>query len=878
MKILKRASAILLLSTLLFCSACQKSNDNEKSSEEYEPAVSEKEVGVLKNYLKELDLKGYVGTNLKNNVKFWQRNAYLNNPNIITQIARANNTSSSISFSEVLGTDYFNVDSYYDLDIKEKDGKKYIGWTLKYVPGSFGDRDIRYSNDPFSITDWTGAKEFWIHVNNSEVNNATGLRLCFEDDSIGRESFNLREGKTIKLYSSTTPIEVDVETNGYISIPSGFNGYIAIPLNDEYFECYWCEGGNERVDISNVAQFQIAVRGTSDNLNKTFYLNDFAVVGDVSGNDLPLGITLENNYKYKIVWNISHLDVRSQDSSSQPSGLPWYGEFVGKLLTGIAFSYKATRDETLVTSASKIIEDLKAAQGTDGYLGVFKGSARYSIGSSNWDLWNQYHCIVGLLEWYRITNDQDALAIAKKAIDCVYKTFKNRSYLVNGGFETNRGIAHGYALMYQTTKDIKYLNEAEKIIMQDCQDVNGWYKTALRGGSFFKSSSARWEVLHMIMTLGILFEETQKQEYYDVMSHIWYDIQSTDVHNDGGFTTNEGAIGDPYRDGVIETCCTIAWAAFTNEFYKYSKEVEVADELERSYFNGILGALLDDDKYCTYNTPMNGIQGLSGGYDGRRVKSQQDISFQYNSGSPDMNCCQANFARGIGQISEWACLTDGPALYLNYYGNSKITTIVNGLEVSINQTTSYPLNGNIKIRISGLRKPANFDLLLRIPSWSDGATIMCDGKTYESIQGEYYRISRIWHNDDEVVVNLKMQFTYWAGGYSKAGYSSIYYGPILFTLDEYYLNKYCQGISFNKNLELYSDDFEKVTVENGSGINCWAYIDVPYRDKVVRLVDFASAGKYNGQSTPSPYYSWIIVNGVYSTYVDPIDIWKVPLL
>ena len=881
MKKFRKITILTLLFSLVFATSCKGKNDNSTASgdnDDGQETIDEEEVGVLKNYLTGLDLKGYLGNNLKNNARYWQKDAYLNNPNIITQIAFANSASSSISLSSILGTDYFSVDSYYDIDIKEKDNTKYIGWTLKYVPSSFGDRDIRFSNDPDAKTYWPGCKELWIHVNNSEINDVTGLRVCFEDDSQGRESFNLIQGKTVKLYTSSTVTEVTIEANGYVSIPANFDGYIAIPFDNQHYECYWCEGGNRSVDITNVAQFQIAVKTTSAALNKTFYLNDFAIVGNIGGDPLPQGITHDQNYTYKVIWDISNVGPRINDSSSQPSGLYWYGEFVGKLLTGIAFTYKATKDGFLVDSANTIIENLKEAQGEDGYLGVFKGNARYSIGSTNWDLWNQYHCIVGLAEWYKITGNQDALDVAKKALDCIYNTFKNRSYLVNGGFETNRGIAHGYALMYQITKEQKYLDESERIIMQDCQDANGWYKTALRQGSFYRSSSARWEVLHMIMTLGILFEETQKLEYYEVMEHIWYDIQSTDIHNTGGFTTNEGAIGDPYRDGVIETCCTIAWCAFTNEFYKYSKAVEVVDELERSYYNGILGALLDDDKYCTYNTPQNGIRGLSGGYDGRRVKSQQDISFQYNPGSPDMNCCQANFARGIGQISEWACLTDGPALYLNYFGNCNISTQVNGVNVTINEVTSYPVNGNIKLTIKNLEQPSKFVLKIRIPSWSEGSTVTFNGKTHKAWAGQYFEIVKTWKNGDEVDVNLGMRLTGWYGDSSQAGYSSIYYGPILFALDEYYLNKYCPDVPFKKTNRLFVEDFQGVEVKNGNTINCWVYMDVPFGDSFIRLIDFASAGKYNGQSTPSSYYSWLLLGGFYPDNVSAIDIWKIPLL
>lgn len=836
----------------------------------------EEEAGFLKNYLKQIDLKGYVGTNYKNNVKYWQKEAYRNNPNVISQIRLANNGSATSSLSDVLGTDYYGVDSYYSIDVVNKEDTNYIGWKLKALPASFGDRDLRFCNDVNAITYWNGVKQLWVHVDNSEIDAVTELRLCFEDDSIGRESYNLIEGKTLTLYSESEAISMTIKAGGYIPIPAQFVGYIAIPFNKDYYERYWSEGGNNIIDNANIAQFQIAVRATAKALNKTFYMNEFAIVGNVNGTALPVDIVTSDTYK--VVWDINQLSPKTDNPKEQASSLPWYGEFVGKLLTGIAYSYKVTRDASLYESAEEIINDLSDAQGEYGYLGVFKGGARFSLEISNWDLWNHYHCILGLLEWYQITGNQKAFEIAQKALDCVYDTFRNRSYLVRGGFETNRAIAHAYAVMYQVTREDKYLDEAERIIMQDCQDINGWYKNALNGKHFYNSSSPRWEVLHMIMTLNILYEETGEEQYYNVLSYLWNDIAVYDIHNTGGFTTNEAATGNPYMEGVIETCCTIAWSAFSIEFLKCSKDVRVVDEIERSYFNGVLGALLDEDKYCTYNTPMNGVQGTAGGYDGRRVKSQQDISFQYNAGSPDMNCCQANIARGIGQLSEWAALTDKGSLYLNYYGTSTIKTIVNGSSVTIKETTNYPRDGEVKLTITDLEKDTPFVLKLRIPSWSKKGTVVVDGRSYETTPGEYFEIRRTWKNNDEVILNIGIQFTYLLGERSLADYASLYYGPILLTLDQYYQEKSGSTVRFNRLLEMDAADFDNVVVNNGNTIGAWLYIDVPHENSFIRLVDFASAGKYNGQSQPSTYYSWLNINDLLVVTPEPLDIWKIPLI
>lgn len=785
-----------------------------------------------------------------------------------------------------VGALYDDWDVYFTTNYRGHSGNS-LGWTLKSVPDAFNDRDIRFANDPNAITDWTGAKELWVYADASEVSSEVQVRIAFEENAVGRESYSLKDGATVYLLKNGEDTyrtrQVSVHSGGYVTLPAKFAGYIRLPLNADTFGCYWQENGNNVLDISNVVQFQMAIGGGQEMVGKTVYLDDFTVVGDVNGEKLHPSMYLGSNpadgsnaetawkyvdtaYTAKKVWSMDGLAERNNYTGGI---MIWYGEFVGKLLTGMAYSYKATADADLKAAADKIVEDLAKAQGADGYLGTYTGVARFSIGQNNWDLWNHYHCITGLLEWYAITGNQTALDVAKKAIDCVYETFKDRSYLVAGGFETNRGIAHGYAQMYQATGEEKYLAEAERIIMQDCQDVKGWYKTALADGNFYQTSSSRWEVLHMIMTLKILYEETGNTEYFTVMDQIWHNILELDIHNTGGFTTNEGACGDPYRTGVIETCCTIAWMAFTNEYYKIAKTVEVADEFERSYYNGMLGSLLDNDKYTTYNTPMNGVQGTAGGYDGRKVPSQQDISFQYNSGSPDFNCCQANLARGLGQIVEWAALTDGNALYLNYYGESNIRTQVGGKAVALKQETNYPVSGSVAITVGELAEDTQFALKLRIPGWAFGSKIKVNGEACaDVVAGEYYTIDRTWKNGDVIQLELAMQMHYWTGAAGVSGYTSVYYGSVLMTLDKSFAPQYNQNTTFTVA------QLEAMEISDGSAVGAMLIGTVKIGNDTVKLIDFASAGKYNGESAPATYWSWLKVADAPAAKNNGLPIWQ----
>ena len=106
-----------------------------------------------------------------------------------------------------------------------------------------------------------------------------------------------------------------------------------------------------------------------------------------------------------------------------------------------------------------------------------------------------------------------------------------------------------------------------------------------------------------------------------------------------------------------------------------------ADELELSTYNVILGAQNPTGRWWTYNTPM----------DGYRKASDYDIDFQARPGSPELNCCSVNGPRALGILSDWAVMTGGDEVVINYFGASRTNfTLPCGAKGTILQETKYP--------------------------------------------------------------------------------------------------------------------------------------------------------------------------------------------
>jgi DUF1680 family protein len=465
------------------------------------------------------------------------------------------------------------------------------------------------------------------------------------------------------------------------------------------------------------------------------------------------------------------------DRDTQPYRdlLPWSGEFAGKLLTGSVQVLRTTDDPALKAATAQFVERLLPLQAADGYLGPFPKESRLTGTApncpGNWDLWGHYHAMLGLMLWYDETDDPRALEAASRIGDllCVKFLGTDKPVSSTGSMEMNQAVVHSLAMLYARTGEEKYLKLAEGVVADFAAPGAGDYlRMGLKEVEFFQIPKPRWESLHPMMGLAELYWLTGKNDYRKAYEHLWWSIVKTDRHNNGGFSSGEQAQGNPYHQGAIETCCTIAWMAMSVEMLRLTGDPLVADELELSTLNQAIGAFVPTARWSTYNTPM----------DGRRVPSTQDIAFQIRPGSEELNCCSVNAARGLGMISDWGLMRDPTGLALNWYGPSTFATTVQETPVTLTQTTDYPRGGRIELAVEP-KRPLKFNLRLRIPHWSAQTTVTVNGEAVAATPGTYLSLDREWQPGDRVTIELDMSLRYWVGERECAGKTSVYRGPVL---------------------------------------------------------------------------------------------------
>jgi DUF1680 family protein len=535
---------------------------------------------------------------------------------------------------------------------------------------------------------------------------------------------------------------------------------------------------------------------------------------------------------------------RDRDRLPARDLVPWAGEFAGKYLISAVQALRLTGGRPLRETLERFVADLIATQSPEGYLGPFPTSEGM-MGPGRWDLWGQYHVMLGLLLWFRETGDASALLACRRAADLLCRTFLDgkRRVVQAGSEEMNESCIHIFALLHAQTGEPRYLQMAREIEKDWETPPSGDHiRAALAGKPFYQHPKPRWESLHGIQAIAELFFLTGEVRYRQAFEAIWWSIVEGDRHNTGGFSSGEQATGNPYDTGAIETCCTIAWMAVTQDYLRMTGEVRAADELELSLWNAVLGAQNAAGRWWTYNTPM----------DGERKASAHDIVFQARAGSPELNCCSVNGPRGLGILSEWAVMTRQDGIALNFYGHCKnAVRTPEGTRISLEQRTDYPVGGHVEIVVRP-ESDRRFVLYLRIPGWTRQAAVRVNGVEVQSaLPGSYLELDRLWSSGDSVDLDLDMSPRLWVGEREAAGKVSLYHGPLLLAYDTRfgpYDTQHLPVVDLTRAPHLL--DAQQTQTPAPSPL---LLIEFATEDGgLLRLCDFASAG-----AAGNPYASWL---------------------
>ena len=469
-------------------------------------------------------------------------------------------------------------------------------------------------------------------------------------------------------------------------------------------------------------------------------------------------------------------DSRRLDNFRKAGGsMP--GEFTGtyfndsdvyKIIQGTAYSLQNHPDPELEAYTDDVIDAIAAAQWDDGYLYTFysiphKPEARWTNIGSMHELYCAGHLFEGAVAYYKATGKRKLLDVALRFADLICATFGPGKKSNPPGHQE---IELALIQLYQVTGKQRYLDTAKFFIDQRGHgEGRNLYGTYSQDHIPFVQQekgvghSVRAGYLYCAATDIALIQHDEA--YGNALLRLWDNITNTKTYITGGIGQPGGPEGfaNDYELGnscYAETCSGIAFAMWNHRLHRMTGESKYLDIMERTFLNNMLSSLSQEGNKHYYTNPLM-TNGRS----------------RWEWPGHDCACCPSNLVRVISSISGYAYSHRNNTIHVNLYLRSQGTIPLPYNAVTLNQTTNYPWDGDVRISVDP-EKRGKFAVRLRIPGWAQGLPV--PGNLYKYIEAHhepitlavnglpmdaavdsgYVTIERTWQAGDKIHLILPM--------------------------------------------------------------------------------------------------------------------------
>jgi DUF1680 family protein len=520
-------------------------------------------------------------------------------------------------------------------------------------------------------------------------------------------------------------------------------------------------------------------------------------------------------------------------------GPPWYDGLIYEMIRASADFLACQPDPKLEARLDGYIERIAAAAATDrdGYLNTYtqliEPTHRWGLGGGNdvqqHDVYNAGALIEAAVHHYRATGKDLLLRVAVKLANHMADVMgpPPKQNVVPGHALSEGAMVELYELFRQQP-DLKArmgvpLDERRYLRLAEFWIENRGHHAGRRNfGAYdqddrpvlqqrsIEGHAVRATLLWAGVTAAAV--ENGRADYLAAARRVWENLVRRRMYVTGGVgavASFEG-FGRDYElpnDGYLETCGAVGAGLFHQNMALACADARYADELERALYNGVLsGVSLKGDTYF-YENPL----AVAGG----RTRWEWHAC----------PCCPPMFLKIMAALPGYLYASDADGVYVNQFIGSRATLNVKSTKVSLRQTTRYPWDGEITIRVEPVRE-IEFALAIRMPSWCPEPRLRVNAQADAKVERArgYAVLRRNWKPGDSVCLSLPMPIERVEADSNvraNAGRVVIRRGPIVYCFEAEDNGGHVQDLVIPSGAKLTADFqpdlFGGVTVVRGKG-------------------------------------------------------------
>ncbi len=187
-------------------------------------------------------------------------------------------------------------------------------------------------------------------------------------------------------------------------------------------------------------------------------------------------------------------------------------------------------------------------------------------------------------------------------------------------------------------------------------------------------------------------------------------------------------------------CGSYAHTKLTRALLRATRDGRYGDSMERVIHNAALGSLpLQPDGHAFYYADYNVMA--------KRIYSMHRWP-----------CCSGTQPQLAADYGINGYLHEPGAVWVNLYQPSALRWQEGADMLVLEQSTEYPRDGRVTLRLSSAPRPVSLRLMLRVPAWANSnAVITVNGDRVPArIESGFAHLERVWHEGDEVMLTLPM--------------------------------------------------------------------------------------------------------------------------